>query len=134
MFGPSSYVQANKDLSKLVLVMHPVRIDKNLYEHIHDIFSTHLKVIEMDPKTHDKKAAKFQFTSHLIGKILHTLMMRRSSIDTKSSSLMFDLMDVLHSDSDELFLDIYRFNPYAKKQLDKISKSFQKVTSLLKSL
>lgn len=134
MFGVSSYEKVKFDLSKLTMVMHPVRIDKNLYEHIYDMFSTHLKIVEMDPKTHDKKTAKFQFTSHLINKILHTLMMSRSSIDTKSASLMFDLMDVLHSDSDELFLDIYRFNPYAKKQLDKITQSFQKVTSLLKSL
>ncbi|MDP4011530.1 MAG: prephenate dehydrogenase/arogenate dehydrogenase family protein, partial [Candidatus Roizmanbacteria bacterium] len=66
MFGLSSYINVNKDMSKHPLVMHTERIDQNTYQLIRDTFASHFHVIEMSPDEHDKKVAQFQFLSHLL--------------------------------------------------------------------
>ena len=133
MFGLSSYINVQKDMSKLPLVMHPERIDQSTYQFIRDAFASHVNVIEMSPEEHDKKAAQFQFLSHLLGGVLHQLDISRSEIDTQSGSRMFDMMDLLNSDSMELFEDMYTYNPYAKKELKKFDTSYVSIKNHLTS-
>lgn len=133
MFGSSSYEKVKHDLSKLTIVMHPERIEKRRYESIRETFKAVFKVIEMTPEEHDRKAAQFQFLSHLLGGILHRLDIKRSEIDTESASKMFDMMDVLNNDSMELFEDMYKYNPYAQEEFEKFSKAYKAVTNHLKS-
>ncbi|MDA1316397.1 MAG: prephenate dehydrogenase/arogenate dehydrogenase family protein [bacterium] len=124
MFGKSSYEHVIHDLSRLPLVMHPVRIDQDVYRSIRTAFAAKLKVIDMSPDEHDKKAAQFQFISHLLGGVLHQLDLSRSEIDTQSGSRMFDMIEVLNNDSMELFEDMYTYNPYAKKEMEKFEKAY----------
>jgi len=131
LFGRSSYEKVRGDLSKLTMVMYPVRINNTQYTFIRDAFSKVVNIVRMSPDSHDKKAAKFQFLSHLIGGVLHRLDLNRSEIDTESASRMFDMIEVLNSDSLVLFEDIYKYNPYAKDELQKFDKVYKKITSKL---
>jgi prephenate dehydrogenase len=124
MFGKSSFENVEHDLSQLPLVMYPERIDQNSYQIIRDAFASHCNLIEMSPDAHDKKAAQFQFLSHLLGGVLHQLDLSRSEIDTQSGSRMYDMMDVLTSDSMELFEDMYTYNPYSKGEMNKFDRAY----------
>jgi len=132
MFGQSSYNKFSGDLSKLKFVIYPTRCSDESYKLIKESFAKKLEVIEMDPETHDKLSAKFQFTAHFFGQALNKMNLSRSHIDTESAKLMIDMMENLSADSDELFLDMYRFNPYAKVQLANILLSISAVTNKLK--
>lgn len=131
MFGKSSFENVGRDMSKLLLVMYPVRVNQKIYESVRDTFASHFNLIEMSPDDHDKKAAQFQFLSHLLGNVLHKLDIRRSEIDTQSGSRMYDMMDVLNSDSMELFEDMYAYNPYAKRELEKFDHSYLSIKNHL---
>jgi len=133
MFGASSYEKVNHDLSKLTIVMYPVRIDTDRYEQIRNAFCRIFKVVEMSPDTHDQKAAHFQFLSHLLGSVLHRLDLKRTAIDTESASRMFDMIEVLNNDSMELFEDMYKYNPYAQEVFSQFSKMYTSVTNHLSS-
>lgn len=133
LFGLSSFLNVQKDLSKLPMVIYPERIDEKLYRGIFDSFAEKLNVIEMSPDEHDKKSAQFQFLSHFLGGVLHKLELKRSAIDAQSGARMFDMMDVISRDSQELFEDMYIFNPYAKKELEKFDRVYQSMKDTLHS-
>lgn len=133
MFGLSSYLNVKKNTRSLTLVIYPERIESGVYKAIRDRFLEYFRVVEMTPDQHDKKVARFQFLSHLLGGVLGRINLRRTKIDTQSGSRMHDMIDVLNNDSMELFEDMYDFNPYAKSALDKFDKAYKLIRNRLET-
>lgn len=134
MFGPASYKQNNKTFKGFNLVIENLNAEFKIYEYLKEVFRTlGINVIEMTADEHDKKASEFQFTALTVAHILKSLNMKRTQIDTASASKMHDFLERIGADL-EIVEDMYKYNPYCKKQLDKFVNSTQKVISQITNL
>src|SRR3990167_1776621 len=132
LFGPQTVQILKNKLSGLSIVMQFVRGDKSKYEDVKKIFKDlDLKIIEMDATSHDKYVAKSQFPAHIIGNIAAGINLLPQVTDTKSNEALNNFLIMIQADP-KLLIDIYRYNPYCKKELQKIERSFESVIKTLK--
>lgn len=131
MFGPGTYKYTNNSLKNLNWVFENVRSEESLYNSIIEFFKNlELNVVEMDAENHDKITAKSQFLTQVISLTFKGIDFRTSPIDTKSATLVTDLMEIVKADK-ELTKDMYRFNPYAKEELQNFVDSFNNVKGFI---
>ncbi len=132
LFGPQTVHKLKNRSAGLNMVMQFVRGEKNKYENVKSIFKKlNLKIIEIDSDSHDKFVAKSQFPAHVIGNFAHGFGMSSQLTDTKSNEVLNDFLEIIQPDP-KFLKDIYRFNPYAKKEFAKIEKSFKSVIKMIK--
>ena len=71
-----------------------------------------LNVIETTAEHHDLQMAYVQGLTHMIAKVFKKIDMPEIVQQTKTFSLLQDMVNIVKNDSDELFLAIQRDNPY----------------------
>jgi prephenate dehydrogenase len=114
MYGPDSF-RINGGLRGLRLMMHNVRAKEKTFMTMHAFFkSLKLTVLLMTPTKHDKWMAWSLGYSYLVGKIGQRLKITQTPIDTLDFELLLKNKDIVSHDSEELFLDMQRHNPFAK--------------------
>ncbi len=84
MFGPDS---GQHDLSSLPFVYEKVRVNSGQGEQrckdfLSSFFEARCKMVEMSCEMHDELSANSQFVTHLVGRILGELDIKKSTIDT----------------------------------------------------
>lgn len=123
MFGPDS---VNAD--KRPIVMHAVRDTMGHYAGWCECFTNlGLDVVEMTPEQHDRQAAYSQNVTHVIGRLLETMRIKSTSLDTQSFERLLAVMNQTCNDSDTLFQDLLKYNPYSQEMLDSMSTALTKV-------
>jgi prephenate dehydrogenase len=70
-----------------------------------------ITVIRCTPEEHDTQVARTQFLTHFIGRGAIRAGIDRMPLSTKSHDALMDIVDVVGSDSMELFEDMAAFNP-----------------------
>ncbi|MBT4277444.1 prephenate dehydrogenase/arogenate dehydrogenase family protein [Candidatus Falkowbacteria bacterium] len=129
MFGPDS---VKKNLEELQIVFCPLRINKEKFDSIKNIFKTiKLKIIEITPEDHDKQNAVSLALVHFIGRGLSKIDVDHQEITTVGFKRLLQLRDNVTNDTEELFKDMHNFNPYAKKIREKYIDSLQKIDLML---
>ena len=132
LFGPQTVRKLKNRLLGLKIVMQFVRGKKNKYEDVKRIFKNlNIKIIEMNATSHDENVAKSQFAAHMIGNIAFGISLSPRVTDTKSNEVLNNFLEMIEEDS-KLFIDMYRYNQYCKKELQKIKTSFEQVIKTLK--
>lgn len=71
-----------------------------------------LNIIVTTAEQHDLQMAYVQGLTHMIAKVFKKIDMPEIVQQTKTFSLLRDMVDIVKNDSDELFLAIQRDNPY----------------------
>ncbi len=129
MFGPDS---SRNGFNGLRMVMHNLSARKQNYNRLKKIFKEKgLKIIEMDPKTHDKYAAYSQGVAHFIGRMLKAFDFAPTPIDTKGAEKLYEIMQQTVNDTWELFYDLQHYNPYTKKMRTKLGSAYKKIYNKL---
>ncbi len=132
MFGPGTVAKLGNNLNGLRIVMERVRVKGHIYSEIHDSFrKAGLDIIEMSAEEHDRYAAEFHFTAHVIAALVKEIKLFRSPIDTRSVESLFDFVEMVQTDDTKLLKEMYTFNPFCKKQFEKINSSYQSISLLL---
>ncbi len=132
MYGPDSTFDGQDFCGRKIAVWN-VSADKEVYE-LYKKFWENLGVdaIEITPDEHDKLAAFSQAYVHFIGKIGQKMGIKKTAIDTKSFSFLYDSLQMMNSDSEELFRDMMTKNPYAKEMRQKFQITLNQIESELK--
>lgn len=113
MFGPDS---AKDGLEGLKIVVCPVRISSNKLKELTRIFKDmKLEVIRTTPKKHDQEAAKSLSLVHFLGRALGMMKIGKQNITTLGYERLLLVNETVNNDSWQLFLDMHRYNPYARK-------------------
>lgn len=134
MFGPGTVAKLNGNVKGLRIVMEQVRSDLGTYEGIQNSFRrTGFDVVEMNSEEHDRFAAEFHFTAHVVATLIKKSKLSRTPIDTRSVESLFDFVEMVQTDDTKLLQEMYIYNPFCKKQFQKISKAYQSISSLLQS-
>jgi prephenate dehydrogenase len=111
LFGPDS----GKDgIAGLKIAVCPVRIAVDLYQSVlRYLRSLDLLVLETTPEEHDRQIARTQAVFHLIAQACKRLNWGGEDITTPGPATFFGLLETVQNDTDELFYDLQRQNPYA---------------------
>jgi prephenate dehydrogenase len=114
MFGPDS---ASDSLLERKICLCKVRISETQYRNIKSYLEAKgLVVIEATAEEHDKQIATSLALTHLIGRTLSKYGARRLDIDTEGYKRLLHILGVVERDTWQLFLDMHRYNPYARKK------------------
>ena len=113
MFGPDS---AKNGLKGLKIVTCPVRISQKSLKKVEGVFEKlNLKVIRTTPETHDKEAARSLSLVHFLGRTLGRMKIEKQDITTLGYERLLAVNETVNNDTWQLFFDMHRFNPYAKR-------------------
>lgn len=125
LFGPQSGKFGIKGLN---IIIWPVRVKRKTYSQFKKFLKKlGLEIIEMKPETHDRTTALWQALTHFIAKGLNQIKMPPIKTLTPSSEKLQNLVNEIKDDSEVLFNDIQKFNPYAKKKRKELIKALQKI-------
>ncbi len=125
MFGPDS---SKNGFENLPLVMWNLNAKNSQYQFWKNYFlEKKLKIIEIDPKTHDKLAAYSQGVTHFLGRILQTFNFKPTQIDTLGAKKLHEIMDQTCNDTWQLFNDLQNYNPFTTQMRLKIGKAYEKI-------
>jgi len=129
MFGPDSVKYGLKNLQ---IAFWPVRIKKKNYQIIKDIFKDFgLKIIEIPPKEHDRQTAISLCFVHFLGRSIEKLNFKMPKIQTYGFKKLMEVAENVKNDTRQLFLDIQKYNQFAKKQREKFLKIAEKLNKRL---
>ncbi|MBP9691470.1 prephenate dehydrogenase/arogenate dehydrogenase family protein [Candidatus Woesebacteria bacterium] len=132
MFGPGTLRKTNGLLKGLKWVIHPVRDPSDRRSSIvQGVVQCGIEAIDMTPDAHDRYAASFHFTAHVVAQILKKIELSPSPINTRSVESLFEFMEMVQSDSVALLQEMIRYNPYCKAQFQEIIKAETEINTLL---
>jgi prephenate dehydrogenase len=73
-------------------------------------------VIEATPQQHDEQIATSLSLTHFIGRTLSEYGAKQLDLDTEGYKRLLHILEVVERDTWQLFLDMHRYNPYAKEK------------------
>ena len=114
MFGPDS---ASDSLEGRKICLCKVRIAEKKYQNIKAYLAAKgLVVIEATAQEHDEQIATSLSLTHFIGRTLSECGAVTLDIDTEGYKRLLRILEVVERDTWQLFLDMHRYNPYAREQ------------------
>ncbi|GIL56254.1 hypothetical protein Vafri_11599 [Volvox africanus] len=84
-------------------------------------------MVEMTCEEHDRQAASTQFITHTVGRILGTMQLRSTEINTKGFDALLNLVNNTTNDSFELYYGLFLYNQNAPDELERLEKAFDTV-------
>ncbi len=125
LFGPDS---ATVNMSGKILFICPIRIKRDMLEQIRaPLLQQSLIVHEISPTEHDLLMAKTLFVTQFVGRSLVSLELPSTMYSTQNYKQLKEIVQVAENDTDELFLDMYHYNRYAKKTFQKYMQDSRKL-------
>ncbi|GAX79237.1 hypothetical protein CEUSTIGMA_g6677.t1 [Chlamydomonas eustigma] len=130
MFGPTSGAGSWKGLNfqfeKVRIWDEPsrhVRVEKFL-----NFFAIEgCNMVEMTCEEHDEAAASTQFITHTVGRMLATMELKSTRINTKGFDALLNLVNQTCSDSFELYYGLFLYNQNATDELERLEQGLEKV-------
>ncbi|OVA07825.1 Prephenate dehydrogenase [Macleaya cordata] len=130
MFGPESGKDGWKDLP---FVYDKVRIrDEEICSRFLQIFKDEgCRMVEMSCEEHDKLAARSQFLTHTVGRVLSEMEIESTSMDTKGFQKLLQLKESTMKNSFDLYSGLFVHNRFAKQELKNLELALQTVKQKL---
>ncbi|XP_075483463.1 arogenate dehydrogenase 1, chloroplastic-like isoform X1 [Primulina tabacum] len=124
MFGPDSGKHGWNGLS---FMYDKIRIrNEDICSSFLQIFASEgCKMMEMTCEEHDKSAARTQFVTHFIGRLLGQMDIERTPIDTLGFQKLVEVKESTMRDSLDLFDGLFIHNRFAKEELRKLELAFE---------
>lgn len=121
LFGPESL---RPGLKGNTTVIFPVRIPKTLLSKLKAFAKKQgHRLVVMTPEKHDQLLARSQALTHLFGRLNHLIGLKPTPIDTAAFKALLKIQPFVINDSEELFQDMFRFNPHAMGMLGQVKKA-----------
>jgi len=129
LFGPDS---AKNGLAGLKIMLWNVSAKKSTFNKIQtSCRKLNLQIIEITPEEHDKFMAFSLAYTHFIGRIGKDMKIMSTPIDTEGFKQTLKIQQYVVNDSEELFIDMHRFNPFSdamrKKFIEAVIKLDNKI-------
>jgi prephenate dehydrogenase len=131
LFGPDS---ARNKLRDHILMLMPGRIPYGDYRFLVQLFTKDLGlfVYHLTAEEHDELMAYNLNLVHHLGRALHDLEISKLSLMMSGLQKLNEIVSVVMNDTQELFLDFYKYNPRAEEIYQHWLKSLDKINALVK--
>lgn len=127
MFGPESDKKNNSDVTGFRIVVTNHTLEEANYQSLKaQLEGLGFVVVEMSADEHDKQLAETLFLTHYIGQTMKAGRFLRTRIDTISFQSLMNAVESVMND-EQLFHDVYRFNPYCKEVAERFHNAQQTV-------
>jgi len=127
LFGPDT---ASDSLKGKKIVICPIRINK--LEKIVKFFENMgLQVHISKPDQHDMEMARSLALIHYLGKGLQSIEINNVKLTTPTHDKLMELVRIVRSDSEQLFLDMHKFNKYTENVRKSLIKELMKISGEL---
>ncbi len=115
MFGPDSWGRGERP----TIALCPGRGDSHARAEWAARFAElGMEVLPLSAEEHDRQAASSQGITHFIGRMLDAVDARPSPLATHGYRRLLDVREQTCNDTDRLFHDLLRYNPYARQSVD----------------
>jgi prephenate dehydrogenase len=129
LFGPDSYTGT---LRGHRIVLCPVRGPGSIVTHARRVLKRAGLIVDvMEPDDHDKMMAETVFLTQCVGRALHRAGLATLPGGTVFYRQLHAIADVARNDTEELFLDMWRYNRHAKAVARKIGLGWRRLEHLL---
>jgi prephenate dehydrogenase len=128
LFGPDS---ARNGLQGQSITLQPVRIPFQKYHLLVELFSEKmgLQVLNLPAEEHDRLMAWNLSLIHHLGRTFHAMQISKLPLMMYNLSHMNRIAGIAANDTEELFQDFYRFNPFAAQIRDRFLECFKMIDS-----
>ena len=134
MFGPESYEKKKGNVAGFRIVISDSTVSENSKQKLIEFLKNcGFDVVVMYSEQHDKHLAETLFLTHFIGQIVTQGKFNRTEIDTVSFGYLMDAVESVKHD-EQLFKDVFRFNPYCKEVLGRFLISEKEIHDMLKRI
>jgi len=125
LFGPDS---ARSGLQDHLLTLMPGYVPLENYNFLVQLFTSklHLNVLSMSADEHDRLMAYNLSLVHHLGRTLNELGIAKLPLRMAGMKKLSEISQIVMNDSEELFRDFYRFNPYSARLRDNFLEVFRK--------
>jgi prephenate dehydrogenase len=132
LFGPSSS-KGGTEFESLKFVVHPLRVSnqEKLSDFQNFLEGQGLEFFDLSPEEHDRQIARSQAYGFILGKIGNDLGIQSTQVDTPWFELILKNQNMVAADTDQLFHDMFAYNPEAEKLLKEMN---QLTTKFIKKL
>lgn len=131
VWGPESYEKRGGDISRFRIVMCDGTLPVEDYMAITNALKNiGFDVVEMSPDEHDKYIAETLFLTHFVGQMLARVGVKRTNMDTVSFGWIMNAVESVQHDQ-ELFKDVYKYNPYCRDVIKRFDIGEAKVQQFL---
>ncbi len=115
LFGPDS-VQKSGGLSGHKMVVCPLDGQQEHADYLALLFDKMgLTILMTTPEEHDRQMANSQSLVHFIGRGLASLNLKQQDLSTPDFQALLNINSIVMNDTWQLFLDMHRYNPYARE-------------------
>ncbi|MBG09317.1 MAG: prephenate dehydrogenase [Halobacteriovoraceae bacterium] len=123
MFGPDS---VKEDFKNHKIVLCPESIsEERLKKVTHYLQGLGLTLLTKTAKDHDEEISRSLILTHFIGRTLIHFGAEKLDIETKGYQSLLTILKHVGNDSPQLFQDMNRYNPYAKKMRRDFTEALQ---------
>lgn len=129
LFGPDS-IRTIEDAKGRKIILCTKNKEKLAQKMKSILKSLGLETIFLSPQKHDAQMAQTQALAHFLGRI-PMLRAKKEKITTPSFELLNNMVTSVTQDREELFLDMHRYNPFARGVREKF---LAELLALYKSL
>ncbi len=130
MFGPDSGARSWEGLNFMYEKVR-IRKDATCKEFLHFFESKGCSMIPMPCEQHDQFAARSQFLTHTTGRLLSSMYLSPTPINTKGYESLLTLMEQTTRDSFDLYYGLYSFNDHAHQELSRIEQALRQLRNQL---
>lgn len=132
MFGPES---GRHSWERLPFMFERVRVNRpTMCDQFVQFFADEgCSMIEMSSELHDEYAASTQFVTHTTGRLLATLGVQSTPINTKGFQSLLSLVETTTNDSFDLYLGLFRHNKHSLVQLDALQRSLAELRARIEA-
>ncbi|XP_062089294.1 arogenate dehydrogenase 1, chloroplastic-like [Humulus lupulus] len=130
MFGPESGKNGWKGLT-FVFERVRIRNEATCSSFLQIFESEGCQMLEMSCEDHDKVAAKSQFLTHTIGRVLSEMRIESTPMNTKGFETLIQLKENTMKDSFDLYSGLFLQNRFAKQELENLELAIQKLKQKL---
>ena len=132
LFGPDS---CEGNVKGLRVVMCPVRGDEKTWRTVRRVLTRKGVVVsEMPPDAHDRMVARTVFLTQSIGRMLTAAHLAEESGGTVHFGHLRSIANVAARDSEQLFLDMYRYNPHARTMVQTLGAAWERLGRKLRKV
>ncbi|KAF9594699.1 hypothetical protein IFM89_034484 [Coptis chinensis] len=130
MFGP---VNGKDGWAGLAFMYERVRIrnEDTCSSFLHIFQNEGCRMVEISCEEHDKQAARSQFLTHTIGRMLSEMDITSTSVNTKGFETLIHLKDDIVKNSFDLYSGLFVHNRFAKQELNNLEIALETIKEKL---
>jgi prephenate dehydrogenase len=132
LFGPDSV--ENSLENHIAVIIENEEVNSSV-EYLKKLFkSKGVRLISMSDEDHDKLIAWTLCLTQFIGRSLGKLNLPETEIATRGFIELMNIVRRSNADTEQLFIDMNKYNPYAKEMREKVISAFNEINQYLNQI